>query len=399
MAKIFESVLVSYIDKYVTPLKNQFGFVKNGGCNKAVFSFYSVKYFRNKNSNVYFCSLDATKAFDRINHFNLLSCLCDLGLPFDLIQVFHSWLRNMKSCVSWGNECSQFFNVLSGIQQGSLLGPKFFNLVMDKLLELLENNKLGCYVGGEFAGAFAYADDLIVLSSSVMQLQCILNLCCNFGKECDLTFNIDKSCCGCIGIPISVKQPVLVLDGKVLRWADSFYYLGVNFLVGSSLKVDCKPRILKFISSVCSVLHHKVKGFESIFADILIKKCLPVLTYGLECCMLDSVSLNSVNRAWNMAFKWLFNLRKYDSTRLLFLSCNTMSLSYLLNFRSLSFFLALHCYDNKLVHNLLISCVFNDKIVKNLFNEYYLCPYQFVYKDIVSNVRRKFENYCNEILN
>ena len=232
-----------------------------------------------------------------------------------------------------------------------------------------------------------------------MQLQCILNLCCNFGKECDLTFNINKSCCGCIGIPISVKQPVLILNGKVLRWADSFCYLGINFLDGSILKVDCKPRIQKFISSVCSVLHHKVKGYESIFVDILIKKCLPVLTYGLECCMLDSVFLNSVNRAWNMAFKWLFNLRKYDSTRLLFLSCNTMSLSYLLNFRYLSFFLALHSYDNKLVHNLLISCVFNDKIVKNLFNEYYLCPYQFVYKDIVSNVRRKFENYCNEILN
>ena len=99
----------------------------------------------------------------------------------------------MKSYVSWGNECSQCFNVLSGIQQGSLLGPQFFNLDMDKLLELLENNKLDCYVGGEFAGAFAYADDLIVLSSSVMQLQCILNLCCNFGKECDLTFNIDKT--------------------------------------------------------------------------------------------------------------------------------------------------------------------------------------------------------------
>ena len=75
-----------------------------------------------------------------------------------------------------------------------------------------------------------------------------------------------------------------------------------------------------------------------------------------------------------------------------------MSLSYLLHCRSLSFFLALR-YDNKLVHNLLISYVSNDKIVKNLFNEYYLCPYQFVYKDIVSNVRRKFENYCNEILN
>ena len=116
-----------------------------------------------------------------------------------------------------GNECSQFCNVLSGIQQGSLLGPKVLNFVLEKLLELLENNKLGCYVGGEFAGAFAYADDFIVMSSSVMQLQCILNLCCNFGSECDSTVNIDKSCCGCIGIPISVKQPVLVLNVKVLR--------------------------------------------------------------------------------------------------------------------------------------------------------------------------------------
>ena len=176
-----------------------------------------MKYFRNEHSNVYFCSLDAIKAFDRINHFYFLSCLCDHGLPFDLIQVFHSCLHNMKSCVSCGNECSQFFNVLFGIQQGSLLGPKFFNLVMDKLLELFENNKLGCYFGGEFAGAFADADNLIALSSSVMQLQYILNLCCNFSKECDLTFNMDKSFCGCIGIPISVKQPVLVLDGKVLR--------------------------------------------------------------------------------------------------------------------------------------------------------------------------------------
>ena len=64
VAKFFESVLDSYINKCVTPHKNQFGFVKNGGCNKAVFSIYSSEYFRNKHSNVYFCSLDATKAFD-----------------------------------------------------------------------------------------------------------------------------------------------------------------------------------------------------------------------------------------------------------------------------------------------------------------------------------------------
>ena len=88
---------------------------------------------------------------------------------------------------------------------------------------------MGFHVGREVADAFAYAGDLIVLSSSCIQLQCILNQCCNFGIECDLTFNTDKSCCGCIGIPIAVKQPLFVLDNKLLKWADSLCYLVVNF--------------------------------------------------------------------------------------------------------------------------------------------------------------------------
>ena len=85
----------------------------------------------------------------------------------------------------------------------------------------------------------------------------------------------------------------------------------------------------------------------------------------------------SVIKAWNTALKWLFNLRKFDSTRHLFFSCNTMSLTYFLNYRSLTFFLALRYYTYKLIHNLLISCAFNHNIVKNLFYEYSLCPYQF----------------------
>ena len=40
----------------------------------------------------------------------------------------------------------------------------------------LNTAELKLIIYGEFAGAFAYADDHIVLSSSVMQLQCILNL-------------------------------------------------------------------------------------------------------------------------------------------------------------------------------------------------------------------------------
>jgi hypothetical protein len=46
---------------------------------------------------------------------------------------------------------------------------------------------------------------------------------------------------------------------------------------------------------VC-VLRHKVAGYEDVFSEILVKKCLPVLEYGLDCVHLDTSSFNAVNK-------------------------------------------------------------------------------------------------------
>ncbi len=146
----------------------------------------------------------------------------------------------------------------------------------------------------------------------------------------DLKFNVQKSCCDVVGKP-RFHVPVLYLDKIILCWVDKFTYLGISFITGRQLKIDCKPRIQQFVSSIYSVLRYRVSGVENVFAEILIKKCLPIIFYGLECYMLDSQSVKSVSQAWNMSFRWLYNHRKYDSTRLLFMSCKTMSLSFLLD--------------------------------------------------------------------
>ena len=73
-------------------------------------------------------------------------------------------------------------------------------------------NHLGCYVGDKFAGVIVYADDLIFLSASVIQLQKMLKLCNKCGLECDLKFNIIKPCCGCIGTLHVNSFPDFVTD-------------------------------------------------------------------------------------------------------------------------------------------------------------------------------------------
>ena len=126
--------------------------------------------------------------------------------------------------------------------------------------------------------------------------------------------------------------------------------------------MNCSKRIPTFIASKFSVLRFKDVGYEMVYADIIVKKCLPILFYGSDCCTLNTSFINSVSRAWNMAFIWLYNLRKYDSTRLLLLSCNSMSMQYLLDSHIQTFYRQISWSDNKILHNLwLLAC-------KNIYN-------------------------------
>ncbi len=53
---------------------------------------------------------------------------------------------------------------------------------MDGLLTELANSGYGCYMGGSFAEAFGYTDDLKLLTPSVYALHQIAHICENYAK-------------------------------------------------------------------------------------------------------------------------------------------------------------------------------------------------------------------------
>ena len=147
----------------------------------------------------------------------------------------------------------------------------------------------------------------------------MLDLCYSFGAECDLLFNVKKSLWGFDGVLIGTKYPMLRLGVNNLPRVDSIVYLSVNFKLGMKLCVDYTMRCKKFLAAVCGVLRSKVARYENIFANILVKKCVPILDCGLDCVVLDSYSLNVISKSWNTAFGWLFNYGRHKSTRWLFM--------------------------------------------------------------------------------
>ena len=120
--------------------------------------------------------LDASKAFDRVNHSLLFDKLLKQGVPGYIVRLLVFWYTNQKMCVRWGNVYSDYFGVSNGVRQGSILSPLLFNLYMDDLSDRLNKLKIGCCINGIVVNHIMYADDLVLIAPSVAGMNKILKL-------------------------------------------------------------------------------------------------------------------------------------------------------------------------------------------------------------------------------
>ena len=56
-------------------------------------------------------------------------------------------------------------------------------------MKLLVKANLECSIGGHCFGVLFYADDVVLLSDSVIKMQNMLNICSLYGKQCGINFN------------------------------------------------------------------------------------------------------------------------------------------------------------------------------------------------------------------
>ena len=127
-----------------------------------------ISRYMHEGSSVFACFLDASKAFDLVNHEILFNRLLERNFPVHFTRFFLTWYKDQRMCVK--NAFSDSFPISNGVRQGGVhvLSPILFTIkfYIDDLLDDLRNRGVGCFWDSVFTGAMGHADDVVSMSSS-----------------------------------------------------------------------------------------------------------------------------------------------------------------------------------------------------------------------------------------
>jgi len=78
------------------------------------------------NKTVNICSIDLSKAFDKVNHHALFVKLMTRHIPNELLSVLENWRGNCHTCIKCNAATLKFIKIHFGVRQGSVLFPYLF---------------------------------------------------------------------------------------------------------------------------------------------------------------------------------------------------------------------------------------------------------------------------------
>ena len=169
--------------------------------------------------------LDVRKAFDSLNHDILKDKLRNIGLGRSILQWFDSYLTR-KQILRYNGRDSDDLTVLSGIPQGSILGPTLFIFYINAVFKEITNVKIKMF-----------ADDCVLYKSGInwenvhYPLQEMLDTYIKWGSDHCLSLNADKTKCMIVanrGKLNSVIDPAPFNAGnRQIMFVDRFSYLGI----------------------------------------------------------------------------------------------------------------------------------------------------------------------------
>ena len=241
-SKIYETYLLNVIKPFINTFLSRYisAYRENYSTNHVLMRL--IESWRNaldNNKIVGTILMDLSKAFDCIPHDLLIAKLHKYGFSENSSTFFYSYLKRRQQCVKLNDVSSTFQTLVSGVPQGSILGPIMFNIFLNDLVMIFKNAEI-----------YNFADDN-TLSAMAENKEEVLNI---LSQESELAVNWFKEN---MMIVNPGKFQSMILDkkdkntdsieleicGYKIKTSESVKLLGIN--------IDNKLKFDNHVSNLC----------------------------------------------------------------------------------------------------------------------------------------------------
>ena len=238
LERVMKSQIVPYMDSYLSEFVSAY---RKTYSSEHVLIRLIEEWRKNLDQNfiVGAVLMDLSKAFDCIPHDLLIAKLDAYGFSKTALIYIYSYLKGRKQGVKINNTLSELLEIISGVPQGSILGPILFNIFINDIFMFITE-----------ANLHGFADDH-TLSAAAKSLEKLKETLCNESNIAidwltnnDMIVNPSKFQSIILSKSKESIKTALKIKEKTIQTQKEVKLLGIN--------IDEKLNFDKHIGIICS---------------------------------------------------------------------------------------------------------------------------------------------------